>query len=301
MQRTLFVLIGIGIGFGCLASPGSCEDPPSKSASAAEEEKRVQAILAADSPDVALRGYTALFRSTKAERLRHLQMTASDTIAVQAAWEEIERTIPENPDRVVRPDRDKLARFIGFLEGRGRVQVPEWWADAVLDARANCRGNVYAGGLTLMPFGEAKQKTPKPPPVATFAQKDGKGVVRVGSDLAIIPDDLRDKLKAGRSLDQGLSALITPTRCYVAVYDHAGYPYRLACVDRASTKTRRVAKVWASWWGNASGQHHQYVEVTEQGKRVVVCGIASSGFHVEAFGAEDGVNVLRFSNSYSGR
>jgi hypothetical protein len=86
-----------------------------------------------------------------------------------------------------------------------------------------------------------------------------------------------------------------------AAYDFIGYPYRLAYVEGSTAKVGWVADVWASCWASGSSGSYQpaWVEVTQQGNRVVVFGVACSGFHVEAFRADDGINVLRFSNSYS--
>jgi hypothetical protein len=158
---------------------------------------------------------------------------------------------------------------------------------------------VYAGGLNMAEGRRSKSKRVRPPRRATFAKKKGKLVVRVGPVSAVIPGNLRDRLGAEGSRTK-LSALITRSHCYVAAYDSGGYPYCLACVERSSAKVRWVADVWASWWGLATGPGKQWVEVTEQGGRVVVFGVASVGFHVEGFRRDDGVNVFRFSNSYSG-
>lgn len=299
MQILAFAFGAAVIFSGLLAWPVVPQDrPPERPDSATDEEKQVQAILTAKEPFDAAAGYKALFKSITPDSLLRLQMNASDTIAIQAAWQQVELTVPEKPEETVRPNRDRLARFLGFLEGRARLQAPQWWAEALLDARANRRGNVYAGGLNV-----AGRRGPKPiaaaPRKATFGKQEGRPVVRVGSVFAPIPEDLQDTLKFNEFND-GVSALITPARCYVAVHDSVGYPYRLACVERVSGKTGWVAKVWASWWGAATGVGQQWVEVTEQGDRVVVFGVASVGFHVEAFRKDDGVNLLRFSNSYSG-
>jgi len=56
--------------------------------------------------------------------------------------------------------------------------------------------------------------------------------------------------------------------------------------------------VWATWWGVSSGISHMWVAVTEQDKRVVVFGAASTGVHVEAFWSDNGDNLFRFANSY---
>jgi hypothetical protein len=280
------------------AQSGVPQDRPQQSTSVTDEQ--VRAILAAKDPSDAAARYSSLFKSVTADGLRRLQLNPSDTIAIQAAWEEVELTVPVQPDRVVSPDRDKLSRFIGFLEGRARVQTPQWWAEALLDAQANCRGNVYAGGLNMAELREKRPNAGAPPHQASFDKLEGKPVVRVGSESAPIPEGLREKLGANGFADR-VCALITASNCYVAVYDSVGYPYRLACVERSSAKIRWIAEVWASWWGHATGRHHHWVEVTEQGNRVAVFGVASVGFHAEVFRVDDGVNVLRFSNSYSGR
>ncbi len=174
-------------------------------------------------------------------------------------------------------------------------------AEALLDARANSRGNVYAGGINLWDRRKPRPNAAMPPPHATFDKQDGKPVLRVGSVSVAIPEDLPDQLRGNDLSADRVSALITPSRCYVAVYDDFGSPYRLACLERSSAKVRWVAKVWASFWCNVEGQALiSWVEVTEQGNRVVVFG-APGGFYVEAFRADDGVNLLRFSNSYWGR
>jgi hypothetical protein len=240
-----------------------------------------------------------LFKSADAEGLRQLQLHASDSVAIQAAWEEVELTVPTQPVGMVRPDRDKLARFLGFLEGRGRVRAPPWWAEALLDARANRRGNVYSGGLNVAGQREGGPKAAAPPRPAAFDMRDGKPVVRVGTIAALIPENLLEKL--GWEQSDRVSALITPARCYVAVHGSAGHSYRLACVERPAATVRWVTRVWGSYWGSTTGIHFQWVEVTVQGNRVVVFGVASVGFNAEAFRVEDGANVFRFSNGYSGR
>jgi hypothetical protein len=108
------------------------------------------------------------------------------------------------------------------------------------------------------------------------------------------------KTLEARGFAEEIAALITPASCFVAVYHPGGSPYRLACVERSSAKVRWVSRVWGSWWGGIAGfPGPQWLEVTEQGDRIVVFGVTIGGFHVEAFRVRDGVNVLRFSNSYS--
>jgi len=314
MHRLPLLLTGAVLVTGLLSERAVPQDKfPQQSAHLSDEEKQVQAILATKYPYEAASSYSALFKSATVygvlfksatvARLRRLQTNPSDTIAIQAAWEEVELTVPfVEPAHAVRPDHEKLSWFLQFLEKRARVKAPRWWAEAILDARAYRRGNVYAGGINMGWPRMVERRDPKPkaaaPPRGTFDKQEDKSVVRVGSLSVPIPEDLQDKLKDSGPID-GVSILITPSRCYIAAYDGFGCPYRLACVERSSAKVRWVADVWASWWGGCEGWSQQWVEVTEQGDRVVVFGVAGA-FHVEAFRMDDGVNVLRFSNSYSG-
>jgi hypothetical protein len=268
---------------------------------AADIDKLVQTVVAAKTPDDADDAYRELLGAASDGDLQRLKRGPGDSVAVQAAWEEVERSLPVAPKRPpVRPDRDRLAGFLRFLERRAHVQAPPWWAEALLDARANRRFNVYAGGINIGYWAQIMPRGPLIPDPAAFDRKDGKLVVRVGATSVPVPEDLWEKLDRNWK-GNPVSARITPTRCYVAVHDPVGYPYRLAAVDRPLGKVRWVTKVWGSWWGNATGIHHPWLEVTEQGDRVVVFGTASTGFHVEAFRADDGTNLFRFSNSYGER
>jgi hypothetical protein len=229
--------------------------------------------------------------------LSRLQAHSSDTIAIQAAWMQVELTVPaEKPVGAVRPDREKLAWFLGFLEGRARINLPKWWATAILDARANRRGNIYAGGINVLtrPGDPSEEKQPAK---ATIERRQGGLIIQLGQASAKLPDDFVDKVRK-QEHHNNVRALFTPTHLYVAIHESVGYTYRLACVERSTLKLNWVSDVWGSWWASASGQHRQSVEIVEHGHRVVVFGVSSPGFHVEAFRKDDGTNIFRFSNSY---
>ncbi len=299
MELLLFIA-NVALGAGLLSGPLGL-------LTSTIDEKKVQAVLAADEPRTAAERYGELFNSLTNDGLKKLQEHSNDTIAIQAAWEEIERSLPRNPDKEVRPDRDKLTRFLGFLEGRGRVRAPRWWAEAILDARANGRGHVHAGAFyeefgrwfNDPRFNEKDKKAVWPRLETSIEEHEIKTVVRVGRSRAPIPADLPKKLGV-HGFFHSVTALITPSRCYLAAHDGFGYPYQLACVDLPSGKLRWITEVRGSFWGDVGGASMQFVEVVEQEDRVVAFGI-SMGFHVEAFRKDDGVNLFRFSNSYSGQ
>jgi hypothetical protein len=219
-----------------LSFPWLTNHPPTSN----EEGKLTRAILDAQDPSKAAPKFAELFKSGN---LKRLQMNASPTIAVQAAWEEVEHTVPaREPVQVVRPDAKTLVWFVGVLEAKACIHTPKWWADAILDCRANRRGNIYAGGINMMTTDEAAVVPTRPPPQARFDKKDGIAVIQLGSVTAPIPSDLSDRLELNHLKDR-VSALITPSRVYVAVYDSWGYPFRLASVVALSANSHVIPRL----------------------------------------------------------
>ena len=123
--------------------------------------------------------------------------------------------------------------IIREMRGRIRVRVPRWWAEAFIDSRANGRGNIYAGGINVGEQPKSTLDAAGLPPRATLDTQDGKLVVRVGMESAVLPDDFLDKVRL-RGANDLFSTLITPTRCYIAVHDDFGSQYQVACIDNAS-------------------------------------------------------------------
>jgi ABC-type glucose/galactose transport system permease subunit len=97
-----------------------------------------------------------------------------------------------------------------------------------------------------------------------------------------------------------MSAVFTPKTCYLAVYDDAGYPYTLACIDRAAVRVVWKSEGWGSWWYAVGGQVGKArVSVELQDNRVLVFGVSGLNLiHAEAFRADNGKNLFRFSNTY---
>ena len=212
---------------------GNTPDRPPGAERLRDEEESIRVILAAKDPSDAEVGYRTLFRGLGSDTVVRMQSHPSDTIAIQAAWQQVELTVPENPQRVIRPNRDKLAWFLGFLEGRARVRAPRWWVEAILDARANRRGNVYAGGLNnWLNRKPGDPVSEKGPPKAMIERREGKLVVQLGTESASLPDDFYEKFNKQEGFDD-VRALFTSTRCYVAIHDDAGYAYRLGCIERS--------------------------------------------------------------------
>jgi hypothetical protein len=262
-------------------------------------ENQVQQVLNARGGLETSKAYRTLFSTVRTDGIRRLQDHTNDGIALQAAWEEVRLTVPEKePKKTVRPDSHRLAWFIGFVAGRLRVRVPQWWQEVVLDSRANRRDNIYFEKPEVNPYHRAGLDEVRCPRDTTLKREGDKIVLRVGKDSLPIPEDLLHKSDDG-GVRCNVSALFTPAQCYVAVHGNSGYGFELTCIDRSSAKVRWKTDVWGAWWGGVTGpEGHMWVSVMEHENCVLVFGAASMGIHIEGFRPDNGANLFRFSSSY---
>jgi hypothetical protein len=310
--------------FSCILTQPDRNDPfdnpatPSKADS--DLDRYVQEILNSKEP-VGLRAcesYQALFRKTGPDDLAKLRTHQNDGIALQAAWQEVALTVPKNEQKKqVRPDRQKLVWFLGFLEGRLYVQAPQWWAERLLDTRAWRRGNIFpgaglhdtsndAGIIQLIRSMTTRRNSDRTirlrrPEYADHGSRlrniAGKTVLAIGEESIPLQDELLRKLNSGE-LYYDISALPSSKCIYVAVHDDIGYPYPLACLDRVSGKIIWKSEVCGTWWGIGMGIHFMNIAIVQQDNRVIVFGSGDTGMHVEGFRVDDGSNLFRFSTSY---
>jgi hypothetical protein len=244
--------------------------------------------------------YRLLFAAAGAEGLSRIQTVHDDSIAIQSAWEAVTLTVPvEDGPKFYRPDLQQLNWFMGYLQGRARVSPPDWWREAVLDARANRRDNIYHGDPKTVPYhgrtGIAFNEFVTCPKNASVEKKGDAIVYRIGAESVTIPKEIREHGVPN------VSGCFTDKYCYLAVHDDVGYPHQLGCVDRASGKLVWKSTVCGSWWGDAEGQFTSWVSVvpTDDG-RVFVFGLAV-GFYVHGFRASDGKSLVRFSTNFGGQ
>jgi len=300
MRYLAFLLVSAQFSTSLLAeqeTPRSYQPGGGPPANVDQIVQGTRAVMDLSDPRWHAERYRSLFNNMNPDDLGALQTQQDDTIAVRAAWQAVVFTIPENGMvNAVRPARHQLDWFLGFLQGRLHVQVPSWWAEALLDSRADSRF-IYPGRFQKPPYYEAGWGGLRAPGDTVLKQEGNAVVLTVGNESAPIPKEL--VAKTNSSVEQrNITALMTPSRCYIAVHGQIGYPYDLACVDRSSGKVLWRSKVRGTWWGFSNGFHEMRVTVTEQDKRVVVFGCAGTGVYVEVFRSADGLAVSRFSSSY---
>jgi hypothetical protein len=116
------LLIGICLAALLLAAGAgrAQDDQPKQSDAASTEDEHLAAILSAQDTYPVVEGFAKLFESATLDGVRRLQRHSSDTIAIQAAWHEIELTLPEydeeqEPVQSFRVDRNRSHPGIGLL------------------------------------------------------------------------------------------------------------------------------------------------------------------------------------------
>ena len=275
-------------------------------------------VLAADAPDRAALAYGKLFQNVGPQDIGILLAHPNDGIAIQAAWQEVLLTIPENaaheptvPHGWFYPDRRRLDWFLGFLEGRLRAQSPKWWADMLSTARARDRYNVSFGipqdakgdnALLRSLYHFAGLENFMAPRNTTMKRREDRRIVlQVGEESLLLPTAFLNAIQndAGDWYYFALSPCVTPARCYIAA--HGPHECLLVCVDRTSSRMIWKSDVWGASFpargGGGAGPFVDQVTVTELNGRVTVFGY-DGGVYVEAFRSDDGSNIARFSNAY---
>ena len=181
MKRHSCVLTAL---FALLYSHGASPQEASHRADRQAIEAKIDAVLRTERPSCALKSYYRLFVAAGADGLSELEQSPYDSIAIQAAWREIVLTIPEGIDgkgTEFRPDPAKVNWFLGFLAGRGRIRIPKWWSQAVLDMHAHQSHDFYFG-----------HPHPHQPPAnwtneTVVTTKGDKFLLRVGNDSTEVP------------------------------------------------------------------------------------------------------------------
>jgi hypothetical protein len=244
--------------------------------------------------------YFLLFEKTRgAEGIRHLQHSQHDSIAIQAAWQEIKLSIPKDKAPApYQPDKDRLKWFLAFFERRAKVTAPEWWAELLLGAKAYRRGNSYFGMPAKNPYHNAGIEDVNAPHDTTIRPDAESFRLTVGKDSIVLPREIVSKSDDGSPFVENVSAAFTPAHCFVAVHDPVGSPHDVACINRSTGKLVWRAQACGDWWGSSTGYSESWVSVIVQDDRVAVFGSSGIGVYAHAFRPDNGQTLFRFSTGF---
>jgi hypothetical protein len=266
-------------------------------------QNQIDDILSASTPtDIAYRrrgkaSFRTLFELSGTDGLRELQQSSFDTIAIQAAWESVRLALKQSDKRDDDDQRgQKVAWFLGFVEGRTRTTLPAWWQTAMLGAK-HVGNESIAPSLPKKDLYHLAGVRNYRSPIDTTLSTDGSDVRVVIRGKALnVPLVLLSRNGLGDKTC--VSGLICTSKCYLAIHDEFGSPFKLLCFEYPSTKLVWVAEIWGMWWYGASGPHFAIVGIEEQGQNIAVFGLGTTGAMIEVVREKDGKSVYRFATNY---
>ncbi|TWU11202.1 hypothetical protein CA54_00050 [Symmachiella macrocystis] len=272
---------------------------------------RLQAAKKDGDVDVFYREYFSTASDTHVEVLT---TCSDDGLALQASWEQLLRSVPhllaKRPEtKKLKLSRIQLARFLGFTNGRLKVNIPTWW-DAQLSQmtaiKVNTRVTPYIFGLSFNgneehnPYHTTGIGLDAPKEIEIVFGSKNQLELSVDGDLFEVPSWLIDKDRVQNREVESITALLTDQYCYLAMpeYGNGSGSYTMWCVRRTDG-----SKMWStevggpSWGGYTIGgptrvPHHVTI-VLNRGS-VLLFGGDMDSMYIEAFAAEDGKLQFRF-------
>jgi len=269
--------------------------------------KRLRAAVECRTSREARQAYKGILDLASLAELRKLRCGEDAGIALRAAWEPVRRSIAEhataNEDSTnarFTPDSAPLNRFIGFVEGRLKVVIPEAWLEIVESAEANSQQTVQFPGLRRNAAGFHKTDAGLiAGPGLDVSRTDNGVLVTIGDDSFQLDDVVLEGSDAFVGHIAGISALMDKRSCYAALYSSDCRNYYLYCIDRDSGKRRWRQEVWAGApVGLLRSGYRHCVWMQAQDDTVYLLGLCFDCVYIEAFATDDGKPLFRFSTSY---
>jgi len=271
----------------------SChQDSPSKSPSQSAID-----YAEASTPDEAAKNYTRTFAVTHPRILEDARRDLRDDIALRASWRlAVIDALREHGDGA--SQRIDVSEFLADVHDRIPLKVPSWWADHVMTATLNSRGNPHFDPKVLKLLWSANRGLDVLATSKNVNVHNGSIVVvsssgQVATPLAEPPREL--VIEGGTPL----ASLLSGEKCYLARADDIPTPYNLYCYDLTDGRVDYQARVWAA--GDLisyTGRGHHFIELRASAKAVYVFGAASDVVYIEAFRVTDRKCVLRFCTAY---
>lgn len=248
--------------------------------------------------------------------LAALRRQSDDGLAIRAAWEDIRRTIPRvdaktassadaNKSHAV--DRAKIARFLGYVEGRLNVGLPDWWVQRFQKTRVHAIAKwkprvIAAIGGPFVLLARPLEHDINPTRVTKAGwvifrdlkmRTSPNGTITIETDgkTANLPKELTDNANS-------ISAIRLGDEFIIATYYEDGYGCDI-CRLKANGELVWKERAWGeiSPSKNGLGYHH-WVELVVEKDRLFIFGGTDNSMYLECFRHDDGANEFRFGTSY---
>ena len=244
--------------------------------------------------------YRQIFQIAGSDLLPWLERHENDSIALQSAWESVERSVPiEMGPSTFNPRKDELISFLQFAIERFDAPIPDWWRQLVVKSRANRRYNIYFfNDNVVSPYHRSDIEWVNCPSNAILEDESNGVIYRVNDDSILVSNDVLNR-DDGDSLHGNLSGCFTTDHFFVTVHSDAGFPHTVFCIDRKSHDAIWQTEAFGCFIGGTSGVHFSWVELvpTEDG-RIFLFGFACTGLYLECFDSGTGESLFHFSSGY---
>jgi hypothetical protein len=288
------------IPFLVLLLPLACESPDSDQTKGNPQDialaRKVEMVLKTEDTRAAQKAYNELFSTVGIDGIYSLKFHPNDNIALHAAWEEARRAIrsSQNTQEAAKNTDKALQRLVGFLEGRLRAPLPNWWENGLRHVETSEEGNVYPGvAEALFNYHKTDAGFRAPPNTLIANGKEGL-VLRIGSQSFSIPRKLVDSQKElGKG--ESISACVDDDNWYLTFHSSVPTSHNLFCIEKKSGKILWNSPVEGRGGGGYEGGgwfHH--VQIVAKGNRVLVFGGSVGFLYVQGFNKHDGKSLFRF-------
>ena len=300
MRIALVVFCSVSIvailAIGLLRAGGQEQTGP------AQEDQRRKEVLAqikrvreaSEDPFPFVGALKKLFALANTEELRELKADASESLALDAAWQLVLQSVSaKDAEEGKRINPLEIERFLGLVEGRLRVRLPRVWENAFASVRSAGPGRISLS----RPVGEALAlltdigwvgfQTELIRTKSGYMLKSATRTVDLGPD--ILSPEL-DKQSLPRTFAQYDHSL-----WYVVVFrNQPNNSSNLYCLEE-SGKLVWKANVYAEGAIDTGGLSlSPIISLTVTDSAVLAFG-ATSEAYIEGFGKKDGKNLFRFS------
>ena len=233
--------------------------------------------------------YRQLFTLADDDLLPWMLRHENDSVAIQSAWETVELSVPvEDGKGTYAPSASAITQFLDLIESRRELEIPAWWRQAIEQAKANRRYNIYGGKPTVEPYHNSGLEYIRCPSEARLEKLNDDYVYVAGGMRLTIPNDI---------MDDHVCAIRDKNRAFAALHDGWGYPHKVACFERDSNEIIWESTACGSWWGGASGFSIANLSLVVAGDSVYVFGVAG-GFYVHGSDLKSGQTTFQFSNNF---
>jgi hypothetical protein len=284
----------------------------------------VNRIVCPSTPSDVVNARNILFAQATAGRLQHFRNGTHDAVAIYAAWEDMLQT-SRTAMAEGRFDVGAAERFLGFVEGRLRLSLPDWWQEALRSAKVDGKRialygspdimlNAYRRAGIELSSGRSsrlsvfrngrKVRGESIPEVWELDVASNVTLQRVGASLRLaigarsitIPTEFFEQEDPA-----SVSLYLDDNQAYLALEAGNGEAFPIVSLDGSGNVLWR-ARVWSANANGApqglKGIYYERISLVGDQDRIIVFGVQTNAMFLEAFDKKTGKSLLRFSTWY---